>query len=177
MDPPLRERLRWRKATGNDVELPATRANMARTAALLSIAGALVCLVGVVVPGDGQLDDDILLAAAAGAGLLGVVLLLVYDRLPLWGFHVVALLDTGLFTAAAYGWGSTSAYGPLPYVWVTGFVFYFFTRSAAFVHLAIIAAAYAVALVVESPSENPLDGWIATVSTLLRDRLSDLRRA
>ena len=103
--------------------------------------------------------------------------------MPPWGFHVVAVLDTALFTAAAYGWGSMSVYGPLPYVWVTGFVFYFFTRSAALVHLAIIAAAYAVALVQESPAENPLDGWIATVATLLvtgylisvvRDRLSQL---
>ena len=183
MDPPLRERLRWRNATGNDVEVPATRATMARTAALLSGAGALVCLVAVVVPGDGQRDDDILLAAAAGAGLLAVVLLLVYDRIPVWAFHIVAVLNTGLFTAAAYGWGSMSAYGPLPYVWVTGFVFYFFSRSAALVHLAIIAAAYAVALVEESPADNPLDGWIATVATLLltgllisvvRDRLTHL---
>ena len=183
MDPPLRERLRWRNATGNDVERPATRANMARTAALLSGAGALVCLIAVVVPGDGQLDDDILLGTAAAAAALGLFLLLAYDRVPLWGFHVVALLDTALFTAAAYGWGSMSSYGPLPYVWVTGFVFYFFSRSAALVHLSVIAAAYALALVAESPAENPLDGWIATVATLLvtgyllsvvRDRLAHL---
>jgi diguanylate cyclase (GGDEF)-like protein len=183
MDPPLRERLRWRNATGDDVEQPATRANMARTAALLSGAGALVCLIAVLVPGDGQLHDDVLIATAAAAGLLGLLLLLVYDRLPLWGFHVVAVLDTALFTAAAYGWGTMSAYGPLPYVWVTGFVFYFFSRSAALVHLSIIAAGYALALVQESPSENPLDGWIATVATLLvtgyllsvvRDRVAHL---
>jgi diguanylate cyclase (GGDEF)-like protein len=167
MDPPLRERLRWRNATGNDVERPATRANMARTAVLLTVAGAVVCLIAVLVPGDGQLDDAVLLATAAAAGVLGVVLLLMYERVPAWGFHVVALLDTALFTAAAYGWGSMSSYGPLPYVWVTGFVFYFFSRSAALVHLSIIAAGYAFALALESPAENPLDGWIATVATLL----------
>jgi diguanylate cyclase (GGDEF)-like protein len=183
MDPPLRERLRWRNATGNGVERPATRANMARTAALLSSAGALICLIAVVVPGDGQLHDDILLATAAAAGALGVFLLIAYDRVPLWGFHVVALLDTALFTAAAYGWGSMSSYGPLPYLWVTGFVFYFFSRPAALVHVSIIAAGYALALAEESPAENPLDGWVATVATLLvtgyllsvvRDRLSQL---
>ena len=54
MDPPLRERVRWRNATDNDVERPATRANMARTAALLSAAGALVCLIAVLVPGEGH---------------------------------------------------------------------------------------------------------------------------
>ena len=183
MDPPLRERLRWRNATGNDVERPATRANMARTAALLSAAGALVCLIAVVVPGDGQLDDDVLLATAAAAGALAVFLLLAYERVPRWGFHVVALLDTALFTAAAYGWGSMSSYGPLPYLWITGFVVYFFSRSAALFHLSVIAAGYALALALESPSENPLDGWIATVFTLLvtgyllsvvRDRLAHL---
>jgi len=183
MDPPLRERLRWRNATDDDVERPATRENMARTSAFLTIAGSLVCLVAVLVPGDGQLDDEVLVATAAAAGVLGVLLLVAYDRVPRWGFHIVALLDTALFTAAAYGWGSMSSYGPLPYVWVTGFVFYFFSRSAALVHLSIIAAGYALALSQESPAENPLDGWIATVATLLvtgyllaavRDRLAQL---
>jgi diguanylate cyclase (GGDEF)-like protein/putative nucleotidyltransferase with HDIG domain len=167
MDPPLRERLRWRNATGDDVERPATRATMARTAALLSGAIALTSLVAVLVPGDAQLDEDVLLGTAAAAGLLGAFLLLVYDRLPSWAFHGVAVLGTAMSTTAAYGWGSESAYGPLPYIWVTLFVFYFFTRSTALVHLALMAAGYALALVEESPSENPLDGWIATVATLL----------
>jgi diguanylate cyclase (GGDEF)-like protein len=167
MDPPLRERLRWRNATGNDVERPATRATMARTAALLSGAIALTCLVAVLVPGDAQLDDDVLLGTAAAAGLLGALLLLVHDGLPFWAFHAVALLGTALSTTAAYGWGSESAYGPLPYVWVTLYVFYFFSRPAALVHLALMAGGYALALVEESPTENPLDGWVATVATLL----------
>ena len=140
---------------------------MARAAVLLSGAIALTCLVAVLVPGDAQLDDGILVGTAAAAGLLGAFLLLAGDRLARWNFHAVALLGTALSTAAAYGWGSESAYGPLPYVWVTMFVFYFFSRSAALVHLALMAGGYALALVEESPSENPLDGWIATVATLL----------
>jgi diguanylate cyclase (GGDEF)-like protein len=167
LDPPLRERLRWRNVAGNVVERPATRATMARTAALLSGAIALTCLVAVLVPDDAQLDDDVLLGTAAAAGLLGALVLLVYDRLPFWSFHAVAVLGTALASTAVYGWGSESAYGPLPYVWVTLFVFYFFSRSAALVHLALMAGGYALALVEESPSENPLDGWIATMATLL----------
>jgi diguanylate cyclase (GGDEF)-like protein len=168
MDPPLRERLRWRNATENGVvEAPATRETMARTAALLSGAGALICLIGVFVPGDAQFDDDVLLATAAGAALLGALLLLVYDRFPEWMFHVVVVVGTALSTTSAYGWGSESAYGPLPYVWVTLFAFYFFSRGAALVHLALIAAGYALALVLEEPAANPLDGWVATVVTLL----------
>jgi diguanylate cyclase (GGDEF)-like protein len=183
MAKPLRERLRWRNATGDGVDAPATRAMMARTAALLSGAGAFVCLVGVFVPGDAQLDDDVLLATAAGSALLAAIVLAGYDRIPVAAFHVVLLLGTVLATSAAYGWGTQSAYGPLLYVWVTLFAFYFFGRGAALVHLALMAAGYAVALALEDPAENPLDGWVATVGTLLvtglflsvvRDRLAGL---
>jgi diguanylate cyclase (GGDEF)-like protein/putative nucleotidyltransferase with HDIG domain len=183
MDPPLRERLRWRNASENSVEAPAARAMMARTAALLAGAAAVVCLVGVFVPGEAQLDDDVLLAAASAAALLGALLLIVYDRIPRWAFHPIVFLGTAISTAAAYGWGSESAYGPLPFVWVTLLAFYFFTRGAALVHLALMAVGYALALGLEDPPENPLDGWVATVVTLLvtglfvsvvRDRLSRL---
>ncbi len=159
--------MRWRNTTEDDVEAPATRATLARIAALLSAVGALICFVGVFVPGDAQHDEDVLLATAAAASLLGAVLLAADERLPAWAFHPVALLATALATAAAYGWGSGSAYGPLLYVWVAMFVFYVFSRAAAFVHLGLMAAALAVVLALEDPAENPLDGWLATVLTLL----------
>src|SRR4051794_26557259 len=167
MDSPLRERLRWRNASGSDVEAPATRAMMARTAALFAGAGALICLLGSFIPGEAQLDDDVLLVAAAASALLGAGLLIAYDSIPLPGFHVIVAIATAVATAAAYGWGTESAYGPLPYVWVTLFAFYFFSRGAALVQLALMAAAYALALALEDPTENPLDGWLATVLTLL----------
>jgi diguanylate cyclase (GGDEF)-like protein len=183
MDPPLRERLRWRNASENSVEAPAARAMMARTSALLAGAAAVVCMVGVFVPGDAQFDNDVLLVAASAAAVLGALLLIVYDRIPRWAFHPIVFLGTAISTAAAYGWGSESAYGPLPFVWVTLLAFYFFTRGGALVHLALMAAGYALALGLEDPAENPLDGWVATVLTLLvtglfvsvvRDRLARL---
>jgi diguanylate cyclase (GGDEF)-like protein len=183
MEPPLRERWRWRNATGDGVESPTRRAPLAPTAALLFGAAALICLAGVLVPGDAQFDDDALLATAAAAGLVGAFLLVANERVPQWTYHPIGVIGTAVSTAAAYGWGSGTAYGPLLYVWVTMFAFYVFTRGVALVHLALMAAAYALALALEDPAENPLDGWIATVGTLLgtglfvsfvRDRLSNL---
>src|SRR5688572_18724177 len=104
MDPPLRERLRWRNASENGVEAPAARAMMARTAVLLAGAAAVVCLVGVFVPGDAQLDDDVLIAAASAAAILGALLLIVYDRIPNWAFHPIVFFGTAISAAAAYGW-------------------------------------------------------------------------
>jgi diguanylate cyclase (GGDEF)-like protein/putative nucleotidyltransferase with HDIG domain len=166
MDPPLRERVRWRNASETGVEATATRAMMARTAALFAGAGAFICLLGSFVPGEAQFDDDVLLVAAAAAALIGAFVVIGYDSIPRLAYHPLVAAGTVISTAAVYGWGTESAYGPLPYVWVTLFAFYFFTRGAALVHLALIAAAYALALVLEDPVENPLDGWVATVGTL-----------
>src|SRR5215211_5542152 len=185
MDSPLRERLRWRNATGDGVESPARRAPLAPTAALLSGAAALICLTGVLVPGDAQLDDAVLLATAALAALLCAYLLIADERVPEWSYHPIGVIGTAIATGAAYGWGSGSAYGPMLYVWVTMFAFYVFTRGVAFVHLALMATGYALVLIIEDPAENPFDGWIATVGTLLgtglfvsvvRDRLGRLIR-
>jgi diguanylate cyclase (GGDEF)-like protein len=183
MDPRLRERLRWRNATVGGVEAPARRAPLAPIAGLLFGAAALICLAGVLVPGTAQFDDDALLVTAAAAAFVGALLFVANERVPEWTHHPIGLMGIAVSTAAAYGWGSESAYGPLLYVWVTMFAFYVFTRGVALAHLALMAAAYALALALEDPAENPLDGWIATVGTLLgtglfvsfvRDRLSDL---
>ena len=167
METPLRERLRWRNASRNGVEAPATRAMMTHTAALFSGAAAAICLLGSFVPGEAQFDDGVLLVAAAVSALLAGLLLVAWDSIPPAAFHPVVAIGTAVATAAAYGWGTESAYGPLPYVWVTLFAFFFFSRGAALVHLALMAAAYALALALEDPAENPLDGWLATVLTLL----------
>ena len=50
------------------IEAPATRAMMARTAALFAGAGAFICLLGSFVPGEAQFDDDVLLARGGGVG-------------------------------------------------------------------------------------------------------------
>ena len=177
MDPPLRERLRWRNATDNDVERPATRANMARTAALLTAAGRArlphrACWFPATVsstttscsprprPRGSWASRSCSRTTACRSG----------------GSTSSRVLDTALSTAAAYGWGSMSAYGPLPYVWVTRLRLLLLqplggarpprahrrrrTRSRSWL---------------ESPAENPLDGWIATVATLLVTGLSPVR--
>src|SRR3954454_23207491 len=89
MDPPLRERLRWRNASEDGGEAPATRAMMARTAALFAGAGVVICLLGSFIPGEAQFDDDVLLAAAAASALLGAFLLVAFDGIPAAGFHPV----------------------------------------------------------------------------------------
>jgi diguanylate cyclase (GGDEF)-like protein len=164
---PLRERLRSRRAKWNGVEALGTSASMARIAAFPWAAGALFALVSVMVP-DAAVNDEALLAVVAGvAAAAAVALFMAFDRVPPWGVQPMLAGGTVVASVAAYAWGSASAYEPLPYMWITLFAFYFFSLPAALIHMALIAAGYAIALAAEAPPGDPLDGWLATIGTLL----------
>jgi diguanylate cyclase (GGDEF)-like protein len=181
MDPPFRERLSWRNS--GDGSAPVSRAAMARTGMVFGAAGGLFAFVSLAVP-DAHVNDQGLLAASGAASLvLAATFLAVYDRMPIAGFHLAAVLGIAISSVAVYAWGVESGYAPLPYLWVALGVFYFFPLRAALGHLVLLAGGYAAALAAESPSGTVVDGWIATVGTLLvtgvfvalvRDRMADL---
>ena len=167
MEPPLRERISWRTPNLTGVDLPASRARMARAGVYLGSAGVLLALLGIAVPGDPDVDESLLAAtAAATAGGVGLVAVL-FDRLPLWAFHLLSAAGTVAASLAVYAWGAESLLGPLPYLWVTAYVFYFFPLRAALVHLALVAAAFAGVIAAEDPDYTPVAGWLAVVGTLL----------
>ena len=170
MDPPLRERLAGgtRQATGSS----ARRAGDAWPAAAALLARRSRCAL----PGRRcSCRGD---AAArrrrparrgrGGAGSWALVLLVVYDRLPLWAFHV------GRRCSAPRSPPPPSTPGaprpPTGRCRTSGSRCSSSTSSplrAALVHLALMAAGYALALVLEDAGREPVDGWIATVGTLL----------
>ena len=140
---------------------------MARIAAFAWAAGALFALVSVLLP-EAAVNDETLLAVVAGvAAAAAVALFVVFDRVRPWGFQVMLAGATVVASAAAYAWGSASAYEPLPYMWITLFAFYFFSLRAAVMHMALVGAGYGIALAAESPPGDPLDGWLATLGTLI----------
>ena len=167
MDPPLRERLSWRGLGRGAMVVPISTAAMARTAAYFAAAGSLVALAAVAIPEGAVMERWLLAAVGLVSALIALGIALLYDRIPLWAFHVGAALGTALASVGIYAWGVESAYGPFPYLWVTLYVFYFFSLPAALVQISLIAAAFAVELAIESPPNAPVAGWVATVGTLL----------
>jgi len=166
MSPPLPRRLR-RWLTTDAIEFPPGRAAMATGGVCLGSAGVVLTLIAVAAPHSGDVDEP-LLAATAGAAAAAVVLLaLLRERVPPWGFHAFAAGGTLAASTATFAWGVESMYVPLPYLWVTAYVFYFFPLQAALVHMASIAVAFAAVLAVEDLAYTPVGGWIATVGTLL----------
>jgi diguanylate cyclase (GGDEF)-like protein/putative nucleotidyltransferase with HDIG domain len=163
---PLRDRLR--KLPGRDFLVgPSSGVTMARAAALLFLAGALIVPIVLVAPHSPSLDERELAAAGIGAAVMGLLVLVLQRRLPRWSFHVVTLIGTGLATLAIHAWGPETTYGPLPYLWITFFAFYFFSLPAAILHLAVVTAAFAAELESQDLLYTPVGGWLATVATLL----------
>src|SRR5947208_2913 len=181
MDPPLRERLSWRNSI--DESAPASRAAMARAGAVFGAAAGVFAFVSVAVPNTAVNDEGLLAATGAASLVMAALLLIAYDQLPMAGFHAAAAIGIAIASVAVYAWGIQSAYPPLPYVWDALGVLYFFPLRPALAHLTFLGVGYAVALAAENPSGSVVDGWIATVGTLLvtgvfvalvRDRLAGL---
>jgi diguanylate cyclase (GGDEF)-like protein/putative nucleotidyltransferase with HDIG domain len=183
MDPPLRERISWRTSIRTGVSVPPSPATMARSAAALGAGGALIALLAIAVPHPPALDERLLAGLAVGTLAGCTVLILGWDRLPKWAFHVVAACGTGIASGATYAWGTDSIYGPLTYLWVVLYVCWFFPWRAAIAHLVLIAVAFGAVILIDDPPGEELGGWLATVATLglagyligrVRDRVAGL---
>jgi diguanylate cyclase (GGDEF)-like protein/putative nucleotidyltransferase with HDIG domain len=156
---------------------------MARSAFWFSFGGVLIALLAFVPPQAPGQDAAVLLGVAGGAALLAAGALLGFDRLPVWAFHAGTVIATALATLAIYGWGDLAPYGPLPYLWVTIYAFYFFSLPAALVHMAVLGAMFGIELGTRDLDYVPVTDWIATIGTLtiaglvvavIRDRLTGL---
>ncbi len=164
MDTPLRERARSQDASWGE-ELSGVR--MARTGAVFCCLGALFGLLSAAVPDAEVRDQDLLVLVSVVTAALGMALFAAQERLPRQAYHAVVVAGTALAATAVYAWGIGSAYVPLPFLWVVLFAFYFFPLRAALAHMALVAAAYAIVLAAEDYSGTRVDGWVATVGTLL----------
>jgi diguanylate cyclase (GGDEF)-like protein len=156
---------------------------MARAGFWFSLAGTLVGLLALVPPQGSGMDTAGVLAATGAAAVLALVAAVGYDRLPVWSFHVGVVAATAIATLAIHSWGDQTPYGPLPYLWVTIYAFYFFSLPAALVHMAILGAMFGVELGMRDLDYAPVSEWIATMLTLstagvvialIRDRLIGL---
>jgi diguanylate cyclase (GGDEF)-like protein/putative nucleotidyltransferase with HDIG domain len=183
MDPPVRERLGWKTSIDAGTAVPGGRAAMARAAFWFSFAGLLIGALALLPPQGPELSQAGVLAAMAGAAVLAAVAVVGFDRIPLWGFHAGTVAATALATLGIYSCGDHSPYGPLPYLWVTIYAFYFFTTPAALIHMAVLGALFGVELGLRDLDWTPVDSWIATLGTLtvaglvvavIRDRLTGL---
>jgi diguanylate cyclase (GGDEF)-like protein len=144
---------------------------MARCLAYLFGAGAALGLVSLVLAEDYDLAaGDVVISpvgyAAAAVAVVGI-LLVAFDRLPLWTFQLTLAAGTALISFVIYSSGDpTSAFAML-YVWIALYAFYFFGLPQAFFQVACVGLAYGLVLHFKEGIPVPTARWLITVGTVL----------
>jgi diguanylate cyclase (GGDEF)-like protein len=138
----------------------------ARALGSLYIAGAAIGVISLVLPHNAQSDDVALWSNAALAAVAGVLLLTIGTRLPGWAFHAGVVVGAVLIMRAVLASHDALSFYSVWFIWVGLYAFYFFSRLAALLHVAFVAALYAITLIVE-PVGSPVARWLTTVATLI----------
>jgi diguanylate cyclase (GGDEF)-like protein len=147
------------------------RSLMARCLAYLFGAGAALALVSLALPDSSDVSAADIFIPQVGYALAAVgvvaILLVNFDRLPLWTFQLTLAAGTALISFVIYLSGDpTSAY-TMFYVWIALYAFYFFRLSQAFFQVGCVAAAYGVVLHFKETVAVPTARWLITVGTVL----------
>src|SRR3954452_15217128 len=137
------------RPAGMRTEAP-DRSLMARCLAYLFGAGAALALVAFALPNNSNVRETETFIPQAGYVLAAVavvaILLVNFDRLPLWTFQLTLSSGTALISFVIYVSGDpTSAY-TMFYVWIALYAFYFFGLTQAFFQMAFLALAYGAVL-------------------------------
>jgi diguanylate cyclase (GGDEF)-like protein/putative nucleotidyltransferase with HDIG domain len=167
LNPPLRTRLRLADPTATGVRIVEDRALMARTFAYLFAIGATLLLLTLLLPGAPDRSTPQLVVVAINAYLVATLLLLAYDRLPLWAFRMMPIMGS-LLVALALVFGGDQATGAYAffYFWVALVAFYFFDLPWAGLCSGAACLSYAVVLLMHPRVQlGPLK-WVMLTGAL-----------
>src|SRR3954454_8289288 len=153
---------------GDALSPRADRGLMARSLAYLSLAGALIAFVSVLLPHDVEMDEAGMVKIAFCSLASAIVLFVGRDKLPSWGFPILLAAATLLVEWAIFASNEqTSPYAAF-YFWIAIYAFYFFSRRQAVLQIIFIIAVYAAVLgFVEDPTSAPVLRWAITMSALV----------
>ena len=117
----------------------------ARSLASLFVAGALICVLTVLLPHVDAVQERSVLALGALSLALALFFLRFAERISAGLVHVALGAVTVTLSLVIHYTHHTTLYG-LIYTWPALYAFYFFSRPVAIGHLAFIGAAYATVL-------------------------------
>lgn len=141
---------------------------MGRAGALLFGAASLVTVLALVLPHQPQVEEAGLVVVACVAALAALILAVGGDRLPSWSYPLFCACGTVIVTFSLIfngeRLGGHSGQDEMFYLWVALYAAYFFGRAMTAIQVALIAVAFAVALVVINPGDVAVSRWLSTVA-------------
>ncbi len=140
---------------------------MGPVAGLMFLVGSVITVAAILAPHSPKADITGFWAIAAGLAVIGAALLRWHGRLPAWVYQGVMVLGTLTISLTLYfngeRHGGPSADNEVLYVWVALYAGYFFTRAQLARQLAVVAAAYAVTLLLVHPGQIGYTRWFITI--------------
>lgn len=150
------------RAPGAQFQQPRT---MAIVLGALFLAGATIGAVSLLVPHPAEFDSAALWSNTAIAYAVGIAVLLLRNRLPIWALQLIVLVGTVVVTRAVYYGNDPSGYYTVWYLWVGVYAFFFFGLRWGALHVAAIGVAYAWVLG-ELTATSPVVRWLVTVGSI-----------
>jgi diguanylate cyclase (GGDEF)-like protein len=147
------------------------RSLMARCLACLFGAGAALALVSLALADNYDVSAGDIFIPQVGYALAAVavvaILLVSFDRLPLWTFHLTLAAGTALISFVIYASDDPTSGYTMLYVWIALYAFYFFGLPQAFLQVACVGFAYGLVLHFQNAVAVPTARWLITLGTVL----------
>jgi diguanylate cyclase (GGDEF)-like protein len=144
---------------------------MARFAAGLFAAAAIVTLMGLLLPHQVQVDVAGLELVTAASAALAIALVVWGERVPPWAYMVVVALATVLVSVAIVSngerHGGAAGGDEMYYLWVVLYAAYFLGRLATAAQVLFVAISYTIVLVVVDPGDVATSRWLSTVGLVV----------
>ena len=142
---------------------------MARSLMFLFLAGAVITLGSLLLPGAVEgADRTRMVVMGTSAFAIGLTLFIGFDRLPRWVFPIFLACGTLLIEWTVYASGDTTSPYVMFWFWLAIYSFYFLPRWQALGQLVFIAFAYAALLSLTGNSGSaPIVRWTVTTSALI----------
>ena len=139
-----------------------------RALALITFAGAASSLVAALFPSSSQAPVEAFAVVAALAFTCSVLLWTLGDRIPPWFLHVAVAGGTLAISVliARAATGVSTVVTATDYIWMGVYVSFFFSRTAARLHLALIAIAFGVALMANTHGV-PAEAFVLMTASII----------
>ena len=157
-------RLRW---SVRGLLPPTSPVVMAQAFAYLYGIGATLALVSLLFPHDPDRWVPGIVAPALLAYGVATLMVVGFERIPLWLFRLLPGLGALLITSLVYSGGAdaATAYATI-YFWAVLSAYYFFELRHALVTLLVSFAGFAVAMAARGDQADPALNWILLATTL-----------
>jgi GGDEF domain-containing protein len=139
-----------------------------RALALITFAGAASSLIVALFPASPNAPVDLFGIVAALAFICSILLWGLADRTPTWLLHIAVAGGTLAISVliAKAATGVSTVVTATDYIWMGVYVSFFFPRLAARAHLALIAVAFGVALLVNTQAV-PAEAWFLMTASII----------